>query len=90
MSAPVLLNTVLAKYPESVRDKGEKLDGIVLLGLVVDAKGMPQGIHVVKSFRADFDAEAVKAVKRYRFKPAMRSGKPVAVSIKIEVNFKWY
>jgi TonB family protein len=90
VSAPVLLNTVLAKYPESVRKKAEKLDGIVLLGLVVDAKGMPQDIHVVKSFRADFDAEAVKAVKRYRFRPAMRSGKPVAVSIKIEVNFKWY
>ena len=90
VSAPVLLKTVLAKYPESVRKKGEKLDGIVLLGLVVDAKGMPQDIHVVKSFRSDFDAEAVKAVKQYRFHPAMRSGKPVAVSVNVEVKFKWY
>ena len=90
VSAPVPLKTVLAKYPESVRKKGEKLEGIVLLGLVVDAKGMPQDVHIVKSFRADFDAEAVKAVKQYQFKPAMRSGKPVAVSVKIEVNFRLY
>lgn len=90
VSAPVLLKTVLAKYPESVRKKGEKLEGIVLLGLVVDAKGMPQDVHIVKSFRSDFDAEAVKAVKQYQFRPAMRSGKPVAASVKIEVNFKLY
>lgn len=90
VSAPVPLHTVPAKYPKAVREKDEKLDGIVVLGLVVDAKGMPQDIHVVKSFRSDFDAQAVKAVKQYRFKPAMLSGKTVAVSIKIEVNFKWY
>jgi len=90
VSAPVPFHTVPAKYPKAVREKNEKLDGIVVLGLVVDAKGMPQDIHVVKSFRSDFDAQAVKAVKQYRFRPAMLSGKPVAVSIKIEVNFKWY
>lgn len=90
VSAPIPLNKVPARYPKSVREKGEKLDGVVLLGIVVDAKGMPQDIHVVKSFRPDFDAEAVKAVKQYRFRPAMRSGNPVAVSVKVEVNFKWY
>lgn len=90
VSAPVLIHTVPAKYPKAVREKDEKLDCIVVLGFVVDAKGMPQDIHIVKSFRSDFDAQAVKAVKQYRFRPAMLSGKPVAVSIKIEVNFKWY
>jgi TonB family protein len=90
VSSPVLLHTVPAKYPELVRKKGEAIDGIVLLGLVVDANGMPQDIHIVKSFRADFDTEAVKAVKQYRFRPAMRSGKPVAVSVNVEVKFKWY
>lgn len=90
VSAPVLLHTVPAKYPKAVREKDEKLNGSVVLGLVVDADGMPRDIHIVKSFRADFDAEAVKAVKQYRFRPAMRSGKPVAVSVNVEVKFKWY
>ena len=90
MSAPVPLNRVAAKYPKAVREKHEKLEGIVVLGLVVDAKGMPQDVHIVKSFRSDFDAQAVKAAEQYRFKPAMLSGNPVAVSIKIQVNFKRY
>ncbi len=90
VSAPVPLNRVAANYPKAVREKHEKLEGIVVLGLVVDAKGMPQDIHVVKSFRSDFDTQAVKAAKQYRFSPAMLSGKPVAVSIKMQVNFKWY
>lgn len=90
VSAPVPLNRVAAKYPKAVREKREKLDCVVVLGLVVDAKGMPQDVHVVKSFRADFDAQAVKAAKQYRFRPAMLSGNPVAVSIKMQVNFKWY
>jgi outer membrane biosynthesis protein TonB len=49
---------------------------------------MPQDIHVVKSFRPDFDAQAVKAAKQDRFRPALLSGEPVAVSIKMQVNFK--
>jgi periplasmic protein TonB len=34
------------------------------------------------------DMKAVEAVKKYRFKPAMHFGKPVAVAVNIEVNFK--
>jgi TonB family protein len=34
------------------------------------------------------DEKAVEAVKTYRFEPAMRFGKPVAVTVHIEVNFR--
>ncbi|HEX8712915.1 MAG TPA: M56 family metallopeptidase [Terracidiphilus sp.] len=90
VSAPIPLNRVLAKYPESARKSKEPINAVVLLRMVVDAEGVPQDVRVVHSYRPDFDAEAVKAAKKYRFKPAMLKGKPVAVSIKIEVNFKWY
>ena len=36
------------------------------------------------------DENALKAVTKYRFKPAMFDGKPVPVKIKIEVNFRVY
>lgn len=90
VSAPVVLNKVEAHFPKSARKDKGPVDGIVLVRLIVDAEGLPQGIHVVRSYRPDFDAEAVKAVKRYRFKPAMRSGQSVAVSITIEIRFKRY
>ncbi len=90
VSAPVPLNSVVAEYPKSVLINKVPINGKVLIRIIVDAGGMPQDIHVARSFRPDFDAQAVKAVKRYRFKPAMRLGKPVATYITIEVNFRWY
>ena len=34
------------------------------------------------------DHKAVEAVEQYKFKPAMKDGKPVAVYVNIEVNFQ--
>ena len=90
VSAPVVLKMVLAHYPDAVLKEKTPINGKVLLGLVVDAEGMPQDVHVVRSFRADFDTQAIKAAKGYGFKPAMRRGKAVAASITMEVNFEWY
>jgi protein TonB len=37
------------------------------------------------------DEKAMEAVRRYKFKPAMKDGKtPVAVQLSIEVNFRLY
>jgi TonB family protein len=90
VSAPVPLNNVEAEFPKSVRNDKKVSGGIVLLSTIVDAGGIPRDVHLVRSYRPDFDAEAVKAARKYRFKPAMLQGKPVAVSISIEVNFKRY
>jgi TonB family protein len=90
VSAPIPLNTVEAEFPKAVRKDKKVPGGIVVVRLIVDAEGMPRDARVVRSYRPDFDAEALKAVKKYRFKPAMREGKPVAVAISIQVNFKRY
>jgi protein TonB len=34
--------------------------------------------------------KAIEAVSRYRFKPAMKDGKPVPVMVNVEVNFRFY
>jgi len=91
VSAPVPLNTVEANFPPGSR-KGLKKDfhAIVLVSTIVDKDGVPRDVRTAKSYRADFDNEAVKAVQRYRFKPAKKAGEPVAVAITVEVNFKLY
>jgi TonB family protein len=90
VSAPVLIDSTDPVYPESARKTKDKFDGTCLIGLVVDASGVPQDVHVVRSLGPDFDASAIKAVQQYRFTPAMRSGEPVAVALHLEVNFKKY
>jgi TonB family protein len=36
------------------------------------------------------DEKALETVRTYKFKPAKKNGKPVAVPIAIEVNFHLY
>jgi protein TonB len=36
------------------------------------------------------DEKAMEAIRRYRFKPAMKDGKPVAAAITVEVDFRLY
>jgi TonB family protein len=91
VTAPVPINTVDAEFPKSaLQNKKIPVSGIVVVQVIVDALGMPRDPHVVRSYKPDFDAQAIKAAERYRFKPAEKAGKPVAVSISIEVNFKRY
>ena len=90
VTAPIPINIPDAEFPKDRSKIKAPFSGIVLVGMIVDAGGTPREVHVTRSLRPDFDAEAIKAVKRYRFKPAMRLGQPVAVSLTIEVNFKTY
>jgi protein TonB len=82
-----LISSVQPEFPQSARSADDKLEGTCLIGLVVDEKGMPQDVHVVRSLRQDFDEKAIEAVRQYRFKPGMKAGTPVAVSLKVEVRF---
>jgi TonB family protein len=88
VSAPKLVSATDPVYPKS--DRKGPFEGKCVLKLVVDASGKPNDIHVVRSLGKDFDESAIEAVQQYRFTPAMRQGKPVAVAVNIEVNFKKY
>ena len=90
VSPPVPVRMPLAHFPEAARRAKEPREAVVVVGLVVDAEGMPRQLKIVRSFREDFDAEALKAVKEYRFNPGKRAGKPVATAVNIEVNFKLF
>lgn len=86
VKAPILVFSVQPKFPVE-RGKKNKLEGTCLLAFVVDSSGAVHDVHVKHSLRPDFDANAIKAVEQYRFKPAMRAGEPVAVALNIEVSF---
>ena len=88
VSAPVVISTVIPEFPKSGREIKGNFEGSVVLGLVVDAAGVPREVHVVRSFNPDFDENAIKAVEQYRFTPGKRAAEAVAVAVNIEVNFR--
>ena len=86
VSAPKLVFSTEPEFPPGHTEKN--FSGSCLISFVVNASGSPEQLKVVRSLGSDFDQSALDAVKQYRFEPAMFSGKPVPVSLKIEVAFK--
>lgn len=86
VSAPVLLKSVNPTFTDQARAK--KLNGEVLLSFLVDEQGVPQGIRVLHGLGLGLDEQATKAVRQYRFKPAMRNGIPVKVELHVSVKFQ--
>jgi TonB family protein len=89
VSAPVPLNSVEAEFSDEARRA--KYQGVCLISLIVDAQGNPQNPRVVRALGMGLDEKAIEAVKKYKFKPAMKDGHtPVPVMITVEVNFRLY
>ena len=86
MSAPVLIHSVEPQYSQLA--KANKVSGNVLVNLVVDENGIPRDVRVVRGIGYRLDEEAIEAVNKYRFKPAMEHGQPVPVELNLEISFK--
>jgi TonB family protein len=86
VSAPVPTEKAEPEYTNEAREA--RIEGSVILSIVVDEFGIPTEIQVVRSLDPGLDAKAVEAVEKWRFKPGMRDFKPVAVKATLEVMFK--
>jgi TonB family protein len=88
VSAPRALETPDPEYSEEARKA--KYQGVVVLWLIVGPDGKPRDIKVTRPLGMGLDQKAIEAVNRWRFEPAMKDGRPVAVQINVEVNFRLY
>ncbi len=88
VSAPKALFTPDPEYSEEARKA--KYQGVVVLWLVVDQNGRPQQVKIARSLGLGLDQKAIEAVRQWKFEPALKDGKPVAVQINVEVNFRLY
>jgi bla regulator protein BlaR1 len=86
VSAPKLIYAPDPVYTEKARQA--KYQGVCVISLIVDTKGKPKRIEVVRHLGMGLDKKAVEAVQQYKFTPAMRFGTPVDVTVHIEVNFR--
>ena len=75
-------------YSDAAR--AAKMQGTVTLWLVVGTDGRPRGVRVQKGLGMGLDEKAVAAVETWKFEPSMLNGKPVAVAINVEVNFRLF
>ena len=88
VSAPKEIYAPEPEYSEEARKV--KHMGTVVLQLVVGSDGLPRDIRVVRTLGLGLDEKAIEAVKKWRFEPAKKDGKPVAALVSVEVDFHLY
>lgn len=88
VSAPIPIVTPEAEFSDEARRS--KYQGVCMISIIVDAHGYPQNPRALQSVGMGLDEKALDAVGRYRFKPALKDGRPVPVRIAVAVNFRLY
>jgi TonB family protein len=58
--------------------------------VVIGPDGRVRDLRVARSLGRGLDEKAMEAVKTWKFEPAMKDGKPVAVQVNIEITFQLY
>jgi len=85
IAPPKLLKKVEPKYTPEAKDA--KIEGSVVLKVVVTTEGKADNIEVVKGLDPGLDQNAMDAVAQWVFQPGTKEGQPVNVSATIEINF---
>jgi TonB family protein len=79
---------IYAPEPEfSEEARIAKFQGEVTLLVTIGADGRARNLTVVRSLGMGLDQKAMDAVRTWRFDPARKDGRPVAVQMNIIVNF---
>ena len=70
VSAPQVTHQVDPEFSAEAREQ-RSVNETVLVNLIVNQQGVPESVHIIRAVGMGLDAQAVKAVSQYRFKPAM-------------------
>lgn len=84
-TAPELIAAVPPVYPPALRRAG--VEGRVVVVFVVDEQGRVQDARVEQSSRPEFEAPALEAVRKWRFRPGQKEGKPVRTYLRQPIRF---
>jgi TonB family protein len=85
ITAPRIVSRVAPTYPEEVRKA--KIGGTVVLFVEITTSGTVTNVVVLQGLGKGLDECAVSAMKQWKFAPATKDGRPVAVMMTVEMNY---
>ena len=86
VTPPTLLYKDEPEYSEEARNA--KFQGTVVLYVEVDSSGKAINPRVIRSLGLGLDEKAIEAVRKWKFKPGYKDGRPVTVGATIQVDFR--
>jgi len=86
VTVPTLRSQVRPDYTSDAMQR--KIQGTVVLEMIVGSDGVPYNVRVVRSLDAGgLDQEAIRAAKEWRFNPGRLGETPVAVLVILVIDF---
>lgn len=85
VTRPQILDRPELLYPPALRET--KVGGTVIVDSVIGTDGKTSRPHILHSPSIYLSVSALDALQEWRFKPAEREGKPIAVSYVLTVNY---
>jgi TonB family protein len=76
------------EYSEKARRL--KINGTVILSLIVGIDGLPRNVKVEKGIGYGLDENALEAVRKWKFQPAMKNRRLVETHISVTTSFELY
>jgi TonB family protein len=83
---PKVIHAPEPEYPEG--ERRARKQGTALLYMILDETGAPVLLSIKRTSTVGFDVASLEAASKWKFSPAIMNGKPVAVLINVEVNFR--
>ena len=84
IQTPKKLVNVPPRYPDDALQA--KVQGAVVLDVVLDADGVPTDVQVSQGVPM-LDAAAIEAVRQWRYEPTLLNGAPVPIAMTVTVHF---
>lgn len=82
---PVAKFQARPQYPFEMRRAG--IAGEVVVDFIVDTNGDVQNAYALRSSQREFEAAAVQAVSKWKFKPGRKTGKDVPTHMQVPIVF---
>jgi periplasmic protein TonB len=83
---PELVGDYKPPYPEEA--KKNEIEGTVVLKVTINDEGVVTDVKVLRGLGFGLDDAAAAAMRKHRFKPAIKDGEKVGTTITF--NFSWY
>jgi TonB family protein len=86
LSGPVPVQKVDPKYPPTLIS--ERVTGEVVLYAVIRRDGSVDNIQLVRGLDQQLDANAIRALRQWRFRPGAKEGAPVELEAIVHIPFR--
>ena len=88
VSRPELIHRVDPDYARLDR-RTVRVTGLPILEAVISDTGTVESVRMLKPMDPELDAVLLEAVRQWRFRPAMKDGRPVRVRYTLTVHIHW-